>query len=57
MLKEFILLYMLYSLIHRDTVQVGCTAFAVPSPRSDHVVPESRAAEPIHWTKTAGRLV
>ena len=32
-------------------------AFAVPSPRSDHVVHETRAAEPIlgHWTKT-GRL-
>ena len=30
-------------------------AFAVPSPRSDYVVHETRAAEPIHWTKT-GRL-
>ena len=32
-------------------------AFAVPSPRSDHVVHETRAAEPIlgHWAKT-GRL-
>ena len=29
--------------------------FAVPSPRSDYVVHETRAAEPIHWTKT-GRL-
>ena len=27
-------------------------AFAVPSPRSDHVVRETRAAEPIHWVKT-----
>ena len=30
-------------------------AFAVPSPSSDHVVHEIRAAEPIHWAKT-GRL-
>ena len=32
-------------------------AFAVPSPRSDHVVHETRAAEPIlgHWAKN-GRL-
>ena len=28
---------------------------APPSPRSDHVVHETRAAEPIHWAKT-GRL-
>ena len=26
-------------------------AFAVPSPGSDHVVHERRAAEPIHWAK------
>ena len=30
-------------------------AFAGPSPHSDHVVHETRAAEPIHWAKT-GRL-
>ena len=30
-------------------------AFAVPSPRSDYVVHESRPANPIHWAKT-GRL-
>jgi hypothetical protein len=30
-------------------------ASAVPSPRSDHVVHETRPAEPINWTKT-GRL-
>ena len=30
-------------------------ALAIPSPRSDHVVHETRAAEPIHWAKT-GRL-
>ena len=30
-------------------------AYAVPSPRSDYVVHETRAAEPIHWAKT-GRL-
>ena len=29
--------------------------FAVPSPPSDHIVHETRAAEPIHWAKT-GRL-
>ena len=28
-------------------------AFAVPSPRPDHAVHETRAAEPIHWVKTA----
>ncbi|KAF8817086.1 subtilisin-like protein [Phlegmacium glaucopus] len=30
-------------------------AFAVPSPRSSHVVHETRAAQPIHWVNT-GRL-
>jgi tripeptidyl-peptidase I len=30
-------------------------AFAAPSPPSDHVVHETRAAEPRHWAKT-GRL-
>ena len=30
-------------------------AFAVPSPRSDYVVHETRVAEPIHWS-TTGRL-
>ena len=30
-------------------------AFAVPSPRYDHVIHETRSAEPIHWAKT-GRL-
>ena len=30
-------------------------AFAIPSRRSDHVVHETRAAEPIHWVNT-GRL-
>jgi tripeptidyl-peptidase-1 len=34
---------------------LGVASAAVPSPRSDHVVHETRAAEPIHWAKT-GRL-
>ena len=46
--------YALYAILPFVATLLG-VAFALPSPHSDYVMHETRAAEPIYWAKT-GRL-